>query len=84
MRFHRDTRRTFYADIFATEGGDINLIYLQCQVPIAWHRHERQDDGIFVVSGTLKVQTIDPDGTRSLHYLSAAAGRRPLRIPRRW
>jgi quercetin dioxygenase-like cupin family protein len=56
MRTHIDERRTFYGDIFDTIGGDINVVYLEKGVPIAWHRHQNQDDRIFLISGVLRVQ----------------------------
>lgn len=56
MRYHQDTRRRFYGDIFSTDAGDINVVYLAPHVPIAWHRHQRQDDHLWLVSGILWVQ----------------------------
>jgi len=61
MRFHQDERRTFYGDIFANPDGDTNVVYLTPHVPIAWHRHQRQADRLFVVSGVLRVRVFCED-----------------------
>ena len=57
VRFHEDERRSFYGDIFDTSEGDVNLVCLKHGKPIAWHRHQRQDDRLFLVSGKLLVKT---------------------------
>ena len=79
MRVHRDSRRTFWGDIFDTDFGDINVVALTPHVPIAWHRHEKQDDRLFLIGGRLRVQTIGPDG-RAEHTLNPN-GSRNLTIP---
>jgi len=56
VRFHRDARRVFYGDLFANPDGDINVVYLEPHVPIAWHRHQRQSDRLFLVKGILRVR----------------------------
>jgi len=71
MRTHRDERRLFYGDIFDTPFGDINIVALARHVPIAWHRHQRQDDNLFLVSGRLRVQIIDDAGARVAWVLSS-------------
>lgn len=71
MRYHADGRRTFWGDIFATEFGDINVVQLNPGVVIAWHRHRRQDDRIFVVYGSVHIQAIDPSGCRHNWHLDA-------------
>lgn len=38
--------------------GQVNVVTLQPGVTIAWHRHERQDDHLYVVQGTVKVGTV--------------------------
>lgn len=56
MRFHEDRRRAFYGDIFETHDGDVNVVYVQEDIPIAWHRHQKQDDHLFLVSGALLIK----------------------------
>jgi dTDP-4-dehydrorhamnose 3,5-epimerase-like enzyme len=56
MRFHRDERRTFYGDIYSNPDGDTNVVYLEPHVPIAWHRHQRQADRLFLIRGILQVR----------------------------
>ena len=59
MRFHSDERRLFYGDIFETPNGDINVVYPTKGVPIGWHRHQHQDDHLFLVSGLLLVRSFE-------------------------
>lgn len=84
MRFHQDERRTFYGDIFETPHGDINVVYLTPHVPIAWHRHQRQDDHLWLVSGMLRVRYFDEgDGEVGEHVMVALPGaRKVIEIPR--
>lgn len=66
MRFHGDMRRKFWGDIFATDQGDINIVRPAKGVFIGWHRHQRQDDRIWLVQGVLRLrifETAPGDGT---------------------
>lgn len=83
MRFHTDTRRTFWGDIFDTPFGDINAVQLHPGVVMAWHRHQHQDDHLFILYGDALIRAIDPTGV--LHYwdFKAPLGE-PILIPRRW
>jgi quercetin dioxygenase-like cupin family protein len=72
VRTHSDNRRTFYGDIFDTTEGDINVVYLAKDVPIAWHRHQRQSDWLFLISGVLEVQTIYVNGDRCRDMLKGS------------
>lgn len=83
MRFHEDDRRIFYGDIFGLPNGDVNLVRLKPGITIAWHRHQKQDDHIFLVSGQLLVQAIDPSGKRFQWYLNQPDDR-VVTIPRNW
>lgn len=56
VRYHSDDRRAFWGDIFDTVGGDFNAVCLKPHIPIAWHRHWKQDDQLFLLSGRLRVQ----------------------------
>lgn len=77
MRFHQDHRRTFYGDIFETPQGDVNVVYLTPHVPIAWHRHQHQDDHLWLVSGVLRVQAFrDGLEDRIEHIMVALPGAR--------
>lgn len=84
VRFHEDTRRRFYGDIFETPEGDINVVYLTPNVPIAWHRHQHQDDHLWLISGLLRVRFFEEDGGEiSEHNMVALPGaRRVITIPR--
>lgn len=55
MRVHSDDRRTFYGNIFPLMGGDVNVAVLMPGAICAWHRHQKQDDEIFCVVGSVKV-----------------------------
>lgn len=57
MRHHVDARREFWGDIFCLTEGDINVVRPKNGVFIGWHRHQHQDDQIFLVSGILSVRT---------------------------
>lgn len=63
MRYDADDRREFYGDIFATPDGDINVVYLEPHVPIAWHRHQKQSDRLFLIQGILRLRVFDTDPT---------------------
>ncbi len=84
MRYHRDERRTFHGDIFANPDGDTNLVYLEPNIPIAWHRHQRQADRLFLVKGVLRVRcwTDDPliDGVEHI-LVNTRGAREVLHIP---
>jgi dTDP-4-dehydrorhamnose 3,5-epimerase-like enzyme len=56
MRYHADWRRQFWGDIFDTPHGDINIVRPCWGVPIGWHRHQRQEDRLWVISGALRVR----------------------------
>lgn len=86
MRFHADGRRTFYGDIFDLPNGDVNVAYLTPHVPIAWHRHQHQDDHLWLISGMLKVRCFSPEtGERIEHDMLALPGaRKVIVIPRDW
>ena len=83
MRYHEDFRRRFWGDLFATDFGDINVVQLHPGVIIAWHRHQRQDDHIFVVYGSVHIQAIDEQGQRHGWHLDAPRAF-PVRIPAKW
>lgn len=77
MRFHADHRRAFYGDIFETTPGDINVVYLTPHIPVAWHRHQKQDDHLWLVSGMLRVRVFhDPAEERIEHDMVALPGAR--------
>ena len=61
MRFHEDARRKFWGDIFATDQGDINIVRPKKGVFIGWHRHQHQDDRIFLVQGILRLRVFETD-----------------------
>ena len=85
MRIHVDERRQFFGDIFDTPNGDVNLVKLARRQTIAWHKHARQDDKIFVVKGRLLVQSYHMlTDTRHVWPLSALKQRAPLIIPAGW
>ena len=84
MRFHHDERRTFYGDIFGNPDGDINVVYPQLGVFIGWHRHQKQDDRLFLVSGVLRLRVFETapraDGVESI--LAGQIDSLPYFIPR--
>lgn len=57
MRSHSDDRRTVWLELFkdALPTGNLNLTWVQPGAILAWHRHQRQDDHMLVIQGTLKV-----------------------------
>lgn len=82
MRIHQDDRGFRYCDIFddMTEG-DINITVLYPGELTAWHRHQNQDDHMFVVKGALKVGACpEPDVDIEWCYLSER-GHHILHIP---
>ncbi len=83
MRYHEDSRRRFWGDIFETPDGDINVVQLHPGVVIAWHRHQFQNDRIFVVYGTVRIQAISEDGHRHRWDLDAPKAY-PVLIKRNW
>lgn len=83
MRYHEDSRRRFWGDLFTTDFGDINVVQLHPGVAIAWHRHAHQDDRLFVVYGQVCVQAIDDEGTRHRWDLDAPKAL-PIWIQRGW
>ena len=82
MRYHADERRRFWGDLFATEQYDINAVQLHPGVVIAWHRHQQQDDKIFLLYGELHLQAIDLEGER--HHWHLRNLMEPVFIPRGW
>ena len=62
MREHVDDRRHLYADIFPTTEGDVNLIRLFDGALSAWHRHQKQTDYFFCVSGRVRFGLCDGVG----------------------
>lgn len=84
MRYHTDTRREFWGDIFATREGDINLVRLAKGVFIGWHRHQHQDDRLFVVSGVLRLRVFEttPQANGVEWILVETTDRTPMVIPR--
>lgn len=84
MRYHSDERRVFYGDIFANPDGDTNVVYLKPHIPIAWHRHQKQSDRLFLIQGVLRLQVWTDDPIRDLieHVLVATSGeRRVIVVP---
>jgi dTDP-4-dehydrorhamnose 3,5-epimerase-like enzyme len=85
VRHHVDVRRTFYGDIFANPDGDTNVVYLRPHVPIGWHRHQRQADRLFLISGVLRVRVFDHDPRDAVEHMLTARDRGVLHIPEnRW
>jgi len=82
VRTHVDSRRRFVGDIFPMEHGDVNAVTLFPGVVIAWHRHQRQDDQLYVLYGDLRVQAIDLEGIR--HRWDVDSDALPVFIPRGW
>jgi len=57
MRHHVDVRREFWGNVFPScREGDINLVRPTQNVFIGWHRHQRQDDRLFLVNGVLRLR----------------------------
>ncbi len=83
MRVHFDNRRRFVGDIFGRPDGDFNAVTLFPGVVIAWHRHQFQDDGIYVLYGSATIQAIDLDGKRHRWDMEAPHGL-PVLISRGW
>lgn len=84
MRFHQDHRRTFYGDIFDTPTGDVNVVYLTPHVPIAWHRHQHQDDHLWLVQGALRIRCFrdSPEDGVDHTMVTLPGARRVIVIPR--
>lgn len=83
MRYHADDRREFWGDIFDTPGGDVNIVRLgRNHDPIAWHRHQRQTDHIFLVNGCAGIRTRQSaDDIQKVYILHEDHGRGPIAIP---
>lgn len=62
MRTHADPRRLFLGDLFDTPDGDVNLVRLYPGAVCAWHRHQKQTDRLFCVTGAVRVGLLGPDG----------------------
>lgn len=85
MRYHEDERRKFWGDIFGTNGGDINIVRPTPNVFIGWHRHQRQDDRLFVVQGILRLRLFEEKPFDGREWLLGDQGDRlPVVIPRNW
>jgi len=69
LRYHADERRIFYGDIYGNPDGDVNVVYLPPVGPIAWHRHQRQWDRLFLVSGVLRLRVGEDAKTIVEHIL---------------
>ena len=84
VRYHTDERRTFFGDIFPNRDGDINLVELHQGVFVGWHRHQKQDDRLFLVSGVLRLRIFETtpavDGVEWI--LTETEDRLPYFIPR--
>ena len=59
MRYHADERRRFWGDIFRCPLGDINVVRPAKGVFIGWHRHQRQDDRLFLIQGVLRLRVFE-------------------------
>lgn len=57
MKIHSDDRRVAWLEVFGGSNmpGDLSVTWVHPGAICAWHRHERQDDWMLVVQGTLKV-----------------------------
>ena len=55
MRISSDDRRIGFFDLFDLPLGDLNIIRLHPGAICAWHRHQRQEDWLFCVQGTIRV-----------------------------
>lgn len=87
MRFHFDERRAFWGDIFDTPHGDFNAVCLKTHIPIAWHRHQHQDDHLFVLAGGLRVRMFKKKSREDMveHVLLGWAEEpKTVTIPRGW
>ena len=67
--------------------GDINIVRPSWGVPIGWHRHQKQDDRLFLVQGVLRLRLFETsprtDGVEWI--LTETDDRLPLWIQRnRW
>lgn len=83
MRLHKDDRRAFWGDIFGLPNGDVNVVKLKPGITIAWHRHQHQDDHVWLLEGDVLLQAIDTNGERE-RWTMAAPWEYPVLIPRRW
>ena len=83
MRFHSDDRRRFWGDIFDTPNGDINVVELAHHVPIAWHRHRKQDDHIFLLDGMLEIKMF-LDSPNKMYSIMLRNRDEIVEIPRGW
>jgi len=86
VRFHEGERRRFYGDVFELPNGDVNVVYLTPNVPIAWHRHQHQDDHLWLISGLLRVRWFSEEtGEHLEHAMVALPGaRKVVTIPMGW
>jgi len=63
MNVSLDGRRLGLFDIFAdATPGQVNLVRLHAGQRCGWHRHQRQTDRYFCVSGVVTVGITDPEG----------------------
>ena|ERR1051326_5810784 len=79
VRHHADHRRAFYGDVFGNPDGDTNVVYLTPHIPVAWHRHQRQHDRLFLISGALRVRVFETKPREGVeHILVAMPGERSV------
>jgi len=57
VKIHTDDRRCAWLEVFhdALPQGQLNVTTVWPGAILAWHRHEKQDDAMLVIHGTLKV-----------------------------
>ena len=67
MRTHADPRRLFLGDLFDTPDGDVNLVRLYPGSVCAWHRHQKQTDRLFCVTGAVRIGLIRMPEGYSIH-----------------
>lgn len=84
MNVHADARRVACFDIFPEmPTGQINLVRLHHGQFCGWHRHQRQIDYYFCISGTVKVGTMTPNGTQRWKVLESNTPE-VLSVPEQW
>lgn len=78
---HDDDRRRGIFDVFGTPQGDVIYSYVYPGVIMAWHRHKKQTDYLFVVRGSLKVGLYDAKKKRLAFVYLHEQERQILKIP---
>lgn len=71
MNISSDDRRLAYFDLFPQTPGQVNVVHLHPGALCAWHRHQKQTDHYFCVSGTVKVGIFGPDWEGKFFVLDA-------------